>query len=327
MSLSNNFCYFLRMSDFIKIFLVLCAVAASFVFGRNYGEKTVVESKDYLKLQSDAKQTNENDAQIANLKQKIQNLLDSSDLKKADQVLSQIMTLFLADLGMHLSEQQQKDFDQGKQLCFRPETGPLPEKKQVEASPAKPEPTAKPTEEPAQTANNLSLARQQYLKRFKTSEWFLKNSRNEQEVVRNLKKLQLKDLDIYLKNAPESSWEKSEGYFGSYRGRITDITGKDYGMLIVNLKQTLNSKNEKVIKGNIQVYKNEKQESEGNFTTNHFGYGPEELLGTVVNVGFRYLQIYSLDSQSKLAGILYERLPNGTTKTVGTFLLNRVDQF
>lgn len=326
MSLSNNFCYFLRMSDFIKIFLVLCAIAMSFVFGRNYGEKTITESKDYLKLQSDAKLAAENDSQIANLKQKIQNLLDSSDLKKADQVLSQIMTLFLADLGMHLSEQQQKDFDQGKQLCFRPETGPLPEKKQVEA-PAKPEPSTSTQTDAVDAETKKSNNRQQYLKKFKTAEWFLKNSRNEQEVARNLKKLQLKDLDIYLKNAPESNWEKSRGYFGSYRGRITDITNKDYGMLVVNLKQALNSKNENVIKGNIQIFKNEKQESEGNFTTNHFGYGPEELLGTVVNVGFRYLQIYSLDAQSKLAGILYERLPNGTTKTVGTFLLNRVDQF
>ena len=306
------------MSDFIKIFLVLCGIASAFVFGRSYGEKTILESKEYLKMQSESKSATDAEAQISNLKQKVQNLLDSSDLKKSEEILSQVMTLFLADLGLHLSDQQQKDFDLGKQLCVQskqePRSAQLPEK-----------PILEKVEQPRPSTGSSN--RQQGLNKYKAKEWFVTNAQNEHDVLQNLKKLEIKDLDVYLKNAPETSWAKSEKFFGSYRGRITDITNKDYGLLIVELKQIQNSKNEPRIKGKIEIYRGTKQESEGSFTTSNFGYGPPELLGTVVNVGQRYLQIYALESESKLAGLLYERLPNGTTKTTGTFILNRVDRF
>lgn len=106
------------MTDFLKIFFVLCGIVAAFLFGRNYGEKTVVESKEYIKMRSDSAQTEKAEAELAGLKAKFQDLLDdSSDLKKADEVLSKIMTVFLADLSLHLSEDKEKDLSIGKAAC------------------------------------------------------------------------------------------------------------------------------------------------------------------------------------------------------------------
>jgi hypothetical protein len=41
----------------------------------------------------------------------------------------------------------------------------------------------------------------------------------------------------------------------------------------------------------------------------------------------RYIQLYKLSSYEKLAGNFYELLPNGTSKLIGAFVLNRVDKF
>ena len=82
------------MKDFLKIFLVLCAVVGAFFFGRNYGEVTQVESSEFKTLKSDNFNNQNAQVELKNLKEKFQNLLDSSDLKKADEVLGKIMTIF-----------------------------------------------------------------------------------------------------------------------------------------------------------------------------------------------------------------------------------------
>ena len=47
----------------------------------------------------------------------------------------------------------------------------------------------------------------------------------------------------------------------------------------------------------------------------------------IIENGSRYFQIYKINETQQLAGYFYERLINGTTKKIGTFILNRVDQF
>jgi hypothetical protein len=294
------------MTDFLKIFFVLCGFVVAFVFGRNYGEKTVIESKEYIKMRSDSSQAETAEAELAGLKTKFQDLLDSSDLKKADEVLSKIMTVFLADLSLYLSEDKEKDLSIGKAACGVRPTPDIP------ATLQKSEPQSPQVEKQAKNTG-----------KYRSQEWILVNSQSDSEIRRNLKKLELKDLDIYLKGAPETNLQKSEKYLGSYSGRVFDVNQKEYGFLTLDMVPAKNNKGEDVLKGKIEFFRNNKAESTSNFTTNHFGYSPEGFSGTVVTFGTLQLQIYSIESSRKLAGYFYERLPNGTTKTIGTFILNR----
>lgn len=296
------------MTDFLKIFFVLCGFVAAFLFGRNYGEKTVIESKEYIKMRSDSSQAETAEAELAGLKTKFQDLLDSSDLKKADEVLSKIMTVFLADLSLHLSEDKEKDLSIGKAACV---VRPAPE---TPVTVQKSEPQLPQSDKQAKNTG-----------KYRSQEWILVNSQTDSEIRRNLKKLELKDLDIYLKGAPETNIQKSEKYLGTYSGRVFDVNQKEYGFLTLDMVPAKNNKGEDVLKGKIEFFRNNKAESTSNFTTNHFGYSPEGFSGTVVTLGGRQLQIYSIESSRKLAGYFYERLPNGTTKTIGTFILNRAE--
>lgn len=307
------------MADFLKIFFVLCGIVAAFLFGRSYGEKTVIESKEYIKMRSDSVQTEKAEAELSGLKAKFQDLLDSSDLKKADEVLSKIMTVFLADLSLHLTEEKEKDLSIGKASCISRSAA-----EQIVALAPKPEAQNNSlSEKSAQSTQVESKLATKNTGKYRSQEWILVNSQTDSEIRRNLKKLELKDLDIYLKGAPETNREKSEKYLGSYRGRVFDVNQKEYGYLTLDLAPAKNNKDEDVLKGKIEFFRNNNSESTSNFTTDHFGYSPEGFSGTVVSLGGRQLQIYAIENTHKLAGYFYERLPNGTTKTIGTFILNR----
>jgi hypothetical protein len=305
------------MKDFLKIFFILCGLVVAFVFGRNYGEKTITESKEYIKMRSDSLEADKSASELAALKSKFQDLLDSSDLKKADEILSKIMTIFLADLSLHLSEDKEKDLSLGKAQCAA-----HPIKTIIEAKSTEPVSNQSvPSEEKVTAKTNQQIAK------YKSNEWLLVNSRNDSEIRRNLKKIELKDIDSYLKGAPEADFKESEKFFGSYRGRVMDVNNREYGLLSVDLKPIKNKKSEDAIKGLIAFFRNGEQESTSDFTANGFGYNPTGFSGTVHSMGNRRLQFYSIQDSRRLAGYMYERLPNGTTKTIGPFILNRVDQF
>ncbi len=308
------------MSDFLKIFFILCGFVAAFVFGRNYGEKTITESKEYIKMRSDSAETEKTAAELAAIKNKFQDLLDSSDLKKADEVLSKIMTVFLADLSLHLSADKEKDLSVGKAQCapgLQAQTKTAPQQKTPDEAK---QPTPVDNEASAAKSNSQNA-------KYKSNEWLLVNSRDDSEIRRNLKKIELKDIDTYLKGSPETWFNDSEKYFGSYKGRIIDINNKEYGLLSINLKPTKNKNGKNEITGEIEIFKNGKRESHSTFSGPNFGYSPIGSSGTVYSLGEGRLQIYSIQDSGRLAGYFYEHLPNGTTKTIGTFILNRVDRF
>lgn len=309
------------MSDFLKIFFILCGLVTAFVFGRNYGEKTITESKDYIKMRSNSAQTEATETEISALKAKFQNLLDSADLKKADEVLSKIMTIFLADLSLHISEEKEKDFAYGKAQCV-PKSSLASVQRTNAPSAADKEEFVSAREEKKNEAKEARVNA-----KYKALEWTLINSQSDFEIRKNLKKIELKDLDTYLKDAPTTDIKKAEAFFGSYRGRVLDINQKDYGMLILELQAGKNDKSEDIIKGKMEFYRDGNRESNSTFTSTHFGYSPTGSPGTVYTLGSRQLHIYKIENTQKLAGYFYERLPNGTTKTIGTFVLNRVDQF
>lgn len=299
------------MKDFLKIFLVLCAVVTAFFFGRNYGEETKVESSEFKNLKSDNFNNKNAQEEITHLKEKFQKLLDSSDLKKSDEILGKIMTIFLADLSLQLTADQQKDLEIGQRACVMKPATTVKTETKVETS----------------IVEEKKLVSKPEIKisaRFKMGELEMSEARDVEDIRRALNKLEVRKIESLLDGAPESTFQQSKKFFGIYRGSILDVTGHTYGSIVFEI---YNSPAEKLpIKGSIKLYRNGEVVSESNFTTDQLGSSPETSSSTILNVGPKhFLQVYKLESMQKIAGIYYEQLPQKTTKTIGTFILSRTD--
>lgn len=309
------------MKDFIKIFLVLITVVVAFVFGRSYGEQSILESKEFKDTKSNLADSARADEELKLMKDKFQSLLDSADLKKADEVYGKMMTLFLVDLGLRISEQQQKDLDAGKTqlLMCAAQSGQASTVKPVVAAQVS---TPKALTEEAE-APKVQRFSQMPAGRFKSTEWTLVNSSSNSEILRNLEKVKLTDIDAFLKGAPQTGIADLQKYYGTFRGRVSAVDGSNYGSLVVEVGPA-----EKVnqVTGEVKFFREGKVQSNSAFTSDSWGYRPEGYQGNMVSMGDRYLQIYKIESSDKIAGNFYERLPNGTTKLIGSFVLNRTDR-
>lgn len=310
------------MKDFLKIFFVLIAIVVAFVTGRNYGETSVVESKEYKDSKSQQAENTRSEEELALMKEKFQSLLDSSDLKKADEVYGKMMTLFLVDLGLRISEQQQKDLDVGKSqlLVCSAQSGQAPSIKTPEA-PVQISISAKTEEEVVPRAPNFS---QVAPGRFKSTEWTLVNSSSNSEILRNLEKVKLTNIDAFLKDAPETLFTNLQKYYGTFRGKVSAIDGSNYGSLVMAIGPMADKANH--VEGEVKFYRGGKNESTSSFSSTSWGHTPTGYQGNMVSMGGRFLQIYKIESADKIAGNFYERLPNGTTKLIGSFVLNRTDR-
>lgn len=306
------------MKDFLKILFVLIAIVIAFVSGRNYGETSITESKDYKDTKSMISDNAHSEEELRLMKDKFQALLDSADLKKADEVYGKMMTLFLVDLGLRISEQQQKDLDVGKAqlaMCSPASDKPVVKEKPVETP--KQEASAEPKEKDSKFTKMAAG-------RFKSTEWTLVNSSSNAEILRNLEKVKLTDIDAFLKGAPETQFSDLQKYYGTFRGRVAAVDGTNYGSLVVSIGPSTDKNNQ--VTGEVKLYRNGNNESTSNFTSNTWGYTPSGFQGNMVSMGGRYLQIYKIENADKLAGNFYERLPNGTTKLIGSFVLSRTDR-
>lgn len=310
------------MKDFLKILFVLVAIVIAFVAGRNYGETSVTESKEYKDNKSYIAESARSEEELRVIKEKFQSLLDSADLKKADEVYGKMMTLFLVDLGLRISEQQQKDLDAGKTqlaMCVPSAAGSA-------ATKEKPVPPAQ-EDTPKQESEAAKPVEPKFSKlnagRFKSTEWTLMNSTSNEEIYRSLAKVQLTDIDNFLKGAPETPFINLEKYYGTFRGRLVAVDGSNYGSLVMQVGPAEKANH---VTGEVQLYRGGKNESTSNFTSNTWGYTPAGYQGNMVSIGKRFLQIYKIENSDKIAGNFYERLPNGTTKLIGSFVLNRTDR-
>lgn len=310
------------MKDFLKILFVLVIVVIAFVSGRNYGESSILESKDYKETKSNLADSTRSDEELRLMKEKFQNLLDSADLKKADEVYGKMMTLFLVDLGLRISEQQQKDLDSGKaQMAM---CSPSSAKASVAAKEKPVEtPVETPTPQPEEVIEKAPRFSKLNSGRFKSTEWTLVNSSSAEEILRNLEKVKLTDIDAFLKGAPRTVGQDLQKYFGTFRGKVSAIDGSDYGSLVIEVGPAEKANN---VTGEVKFFRQGKVQSNSAFTTDAWGYKPEGYQGNMINVGDRYLQLYKIEGSDKMAGNFYERLPNGTTKLIGSFVLNRTDR-
>lgn len=310
------------MKDFIKIFLVLCVIVGAFFYGRSYGEKTSDDSIEVRNLKSENFQSQTSQQELDNLKIKFQNLLDSSDLKKADEVLGKIMTIFLADLSLRVSDEKQKDFLEGKRLCSQNQ---INEQVAIES-------VKKETEEPKkeievrQKPEDHSLPPPiKNLAQFKLNEFSIMEAQDTDEILRTLDKLEVKKIDSLTNGADQASYEQSKKFLGSYRGSLIGADKKVYGTLVMNIE--LSEDKTKPFKGIIELFRNGSVTSRTRFASSSIGLSGNQSQSTIIDVGdgSSYLQTYKIDNLNKIAGIYYDRLPNGTSKTIGTVVLSRTD--
>lgn len=283
------------MKDFAKIFIVLCLTVAAFMYGRNYGEATYRETDEYKELIKAKENLSFANAELENVKVKFQNIINSSENKKQDELLAQILQVFLADLGLR-------------------------------AAPIK-SAVAKPTE--LSSEKNLLKEQKKFnIKKLKSYEWILANSTDTNEIQKNLKNVEIKNLNTFLADARQPAITEFEPIFGTYRGRIRGVDNKEYGSMLIEINAI--QQNEKIVaKGEIKIFKENRETMGQGFSTNTLGLSVDGSTSFIINPGNdnKFYQLYKLKETQQLAGFFYERLVNGTTKTIGSFVLNRTDQF
>lgn len=299
------------MNDFVKIFLVLCACVGAFMYGRNYGETTFKDSAEYKEMMQAQEEAKFAKSELENIKAKFQNVADQAETRKQEELLGQILQIFLADLGLKVSNPQ--TFVKGPATTTT--TGSLPPKVEI-AKPVVEKPVAE-VHKPEKVYD---------YRRLKSYEWILQNSRNSQELKKNLKNVEIKNLNLFLNNATSATRPVIENIFGEYRGRIMDISGSEYGSLALTMAAN-DTATKQGLKGNVKIFKNGKQETSQTFRGDGFGYVGPGTIGYILEQDNRFFQLYKINETQQIAGFYYERLMNGTTKTIGTFVLNRTDQF
>ncbi len=275
----------------------------------------MTESNEIKSLKSENFENKNAQVELDNIKIKFQNLLDSADLKKADEVLSKIITILLADLSLKISEDSEKDLNEGKKICIENQS----KEKKTEKNISIPE-----EEKPAENIKNLEIKTPQFKNsgQFKAAEFLIEEAENNSELYKSLDKLVVKRIDNLLLNSKKLSMEQSKIYFGSYRGSILGEDKKIFGTLVMSIDQGPNND----VKGSISIFKNGSEVNGSQFTSPSIGYEPNESKATIISVaGTHSLQVYRIEKLNKLAGIYYERLPNGTTKMIGKFILMRTD--
>ena len=301
------------MKDFIKIFLVLIVIVIAFVTGRNYGEKTVVETTDYKTMSSAEQRISQTESELKNIKEKFQNLLDQNDLSKKEDMYSKMMTFLLVDLGLRLTEEKQKEYDSViKNAEVVKESKTVLEVKR----------------EVAQITPKEKKWSKHSASKFKSYEWMLQNTQTDLEARKILKDLEIKDLDSLLKNATNTDEQKGKKLFGTYRGKIFGVDHKEYGSLVISLKEKLSEveSDKKGLEGDVKIFRQGQSIGSSEFAQNNLGLTPAGTEGIIVEAGGRYYQFYKIENSQKLGGYFYERLTNGTTKTIGSFLLTQTGQ-
>lgn len=289
-------------------------MVGAFFTGRNFGESTkpVPDTEKTESAQDSVCQSSE---EYKNLKDRFQNLLDSADLKKADEVLGQVMSILLADLSLHLSDEKMKDLQEGKLICARNQADVDKQKREASKAEVKDtliEPIVKMATATEKVPNE---------KKFKSNEWVLINAEDDSQVRSALEKLQVKSLTPLLETARPSTMDQTKLIAGSYQGTIYAVNKQAFGTLKMEI--FVREESTSPIHGNIRVFREGKEISNSSFDRSSLGYTPDGFSSQLIDFGggSSYLQIYKLVNQPKIAGIMYERLPNGTTKKIGSFIL------
>lgn len=302
------------MKEFVKIFIGISSLAAAFLIGRSHGEKTYIESSTYRDVVRASEEMSYSKNELENIKTKLQNIADQAQNKKTDELLGDILNVFLVDLGMQL--QNKEAILKQAQNCSATSV--------AQAKPTQVEKTEKPTTK-TQDQEKPEKWSAHKLNKFKSTEWMIQNSSGTKNALNELKKVQIKNMNSFLRQAETSEGGECGALKGTYKGSIKNIENKYFGSLEFELKQKETESGEAIV-GKTAWYNNNKVVSEK--IKNNCGKKVKGLRGRVFGVADdKYVQVYKLNSADKIAGNFYEVLPNGTTKIVGSFILNRTDKF
>lgn len=309
------------MKDFLKIFAVLSLMIGAFVAGRNYGTENFKNSDEYKEIQKSKEEALYIKNNLENIKAKIQNTLDGQQSKKTDEVALQLAEIFSTDLGLKV-ENKNNFLKTNCKVAENTENTP------------KPTLAEEHNHESKESEKNLvkkdSPVKKYDYRRLKSYEWILQNTTDMLSLEKSLKNVEIKNIDLFLKSSKEAKSNELGSLLGAYRGRIKNINGQEYGTLIfeANPLRTENGViDESKINGRLKIIQGGREVSARTFAENKLGQTVEGLDGIIIENGNQFYQVYKIKDTQQLVGYYYERLVNGTTKTIGTFILNRVDQF
>ena len=297
------------MKDFVKIFSAVSVLVGVFLYGRKYGEDNFKQTEEYQALVKAKEEQGFTKNDLENAKIKFQNIIDGAETKKADELLGQILQIFLADLGLKIQNQK----------TFAKECVPTQEQQKTPLLSQKPAPAKEEIE--------VKKDKRADYRKLKSREWILQNSRDDLEIKKNLKNVEIKDMTSFLETTSSAKISKFENIFGSYRGRLFSVDDKEFSTLILEIKPYRDRAKEKV---HIRIAEiRQGKTSERNSDTDEIGFISNSSNSFLLNYGEsnKFYQIYKISETNQLAGYFYEQLVNGTTKTIGSFVLNRVDQF
>lgn len=297
------------MKDFFKIFAVLSVFIFAFMFGRNYGENQFRSSEEFQSLLKKQTASDFNNNKLSNIRAKFQNIADTSAIKKPQELLRDIFQVLTDDLNVSIIDQA--DF-------VKPLTKPIVA---VEIKRDPQTESAAPIVKRAISKNALTDR-----KKFSSYEWMLTNSQNRDEVKNNLKHIEINDIDQFLKMTKPASPSQLTAVYGSYRGRVFDVNKNEFATMAIEMNPAT-IKEKDFLVGSVKMYKNGKETMSNQFSTEKPGYAIDNSQGFIIDQGARFFQVYKIAETNQIAGFFYERLPRGTTKTIGNFVLNRVDQF
>ena len=105
------------MKDFLKILTGLLLLVGAFHVGRGFGESSIKDSQTYVKLQQSQSKLLALEEKHEKLRSQFQNLLDSTDLKQAHEILGKMVVILLADLALKISKDQEDQIAYGRSIC------------------------------------------------------------------------------------------------------------------------------------------------------------------------------------------------------------------
>ncbi len=311
------------MKDFLKIFLGISALVSVFILGRSYGEKSFKESEEYRSFVKSNEDLNFTRNELENVKAKLQNIADGAENKKTDELLGQILTVFLNDLGLRL-QNKEAILKQAQEI----KTADVETRALVAATPHSAE-----TEEQKRLREELKALKENKkwtnldLGKYKSTEWILLNATSERQVKEQLTKVRIKNMNSFLTGTVNGDEAQINGFMGEYRGKFEYIDGTRGGSLKMKFSKTIKEGASLAVE--IGMYGADGKTTTSETTTpGGFGVRQAELEGIVTKwQDTSFFHFYKLKNKNQIAGNLYQSLPNGATTTIGSYILNRVDKF
>jgi hypothetical protein len=298
------------VKDFIKIFLGISALVTAFILGRSYGEKSFKASEEYRNFVKSNEDLNFTRNELENVKTKFQNIVDGAENKKTDELLGQILTVFLNDLGLTM-QNKEAVLKQAQEIKIA--TTETEEQKRIREE-------LKALKENTKWTN-LDLGK------YKSTEWILQNATSDRQVKEQLTKVRIKNMNSFLAGTINGDEAQINGFIGEYRGKFEYIDGTRAGSLKMKFSKTI--KEDARLTVEIGMYGAEgKTASSETITPGGFGVRQVELDGVVTKwQDTSFFHFYKLKNKNQIAGNLYQSLPNGATTTIGSYILSRVDKF